>query len=163
MRLKKYFVFIIITLFFSINSVSANTVNGNLSVDNNILQLAVSRDNNNYSNYNNYNNNNGEEVNVGCDEIFGSKSDPNSIAYLVNEILLYPKFIVPILLVLYGTLDFFKAVTAGKEDEMKKAQKTFVKRLIIGVAIFLIPAMMNVIMWLADMAWKGLGYTSCGI
>ena len=107
--------------------------------------------------------NSGTDVEVNCDEIFGSKNDEESIAYLVNEILKYPRYIVPVLLILFGTLDFFKAVIAGKEDEMKKAQKTFIKRVIVGVAVFLIPVIINALMWLADIAWEGLGYTHCDI
>lgn len=105
----------------------------------------------------------GDDVNIDCGELFGSKNDPKSISYLVNEILKYPKYIVPGLIILLGTLDFLKAVLAGKEDEMKKAQSTFIKRLIIGVAVFLVPVIVNAIMWLADIAWEGLGYTHCGI
>ena len=104
----------------------------------------------------------GTDVNVDCNEIFGSKDDPDSIAYLVNEILKYPRYIVPALVILLGTLDLFKAVIAGKEDEMKKAQKTFVKRIIIGVCVFLVPILINAIMWLADIVWSG-GYTACNL
>ena len=46
---------------------------------------------------------------------------------------------------------------------MKKAQKTFIKRVIVGVAVFLIPVIINALMWLADIAWEGLGYTHCDI
>lgn len=97
----------------------------------------------------------------GCDKeaIFGSKSDPNSISHLVNEILMYPRIIVPALVIVLGSVDFFKAVVAGKEDEMKKAQSAFIKRVVIGVAVFLIPVLVNAIMYLADIAWQGLSYT----
>lgn len=100
---------------------------------------------------------------VSCVELFGEKSDPNSIKYLINEILQYPKIIVPMLVIVFGTVDFAKAVIAGKEDEMKKAQKTFIKRVIIGVAFFFIPVFVDILMSLADIVWEGLGYTACDI
>ena len=87
---------------------------------------------------------------------------PASIRYLVNQVLTYVRIIVPILIILLGSLDFAKAVLAGKEDEMKKAQKTFVMRLIAGVAVFLSPIIVNVIMSLADIVWNG-GYTHCDL
>ena len=93
-----------------------------------------------------------------CEELF----DP-SIIELINDILKYPRYIVPGIIFVLGTLDFFKAVTAGKEDEMKKAQRTFVKRVIIGVCVFLVPVLINGIIWLANMAWEGLGYTTCSL
>lgn len=105
----------------------------------------------------------GDKVNVNCNELFGSKSDPNSLSYLINEILMYPKIIVPILLILLGTLDFAKAVISSKEDQMKKAQSTFVKRVIAAVAIFFVPALVDLIMQLADIVWEGTGFYSCGL
>ena len=80
---------------------------------------------------------------------------------IINDILKYPRYIVPALVLVLGTVDFFKAVVAQKEDEMKKAQMTFIKRVIIGVAVFLVPVFINAIIWLANLAWKGLGYTTC--
>ena len=43
---------------------------------------------------------------------------------------------VPVILVVVGSIDFFKAITAQKEDEMKKGQKIFMKRLILAGIIF---------------------------
>lgn len=100
---------------------------------------------------------------VKCGDLFGDPNDKDSIRYLINEILQYPKIIVPILVIILGTLDFAKAVIAGKEDDMKKAQKTFIKRLIIGVVFFFVPVFVDLLMGLADIVWEGLGYTSCSI
>ena len=100
----------------------------------------------------------GEDVEVDCNELF-----TEDIKDLLNEILQYPRIIVPILVIVFGILDFAKAVIAGKEDDMKKAQKTFIKRLVIGVAFFFIPIFVDIIMGLADIVWEGLGYTSCDI
>jgi len=105
----------------------------------------------------------GEVTELTCDDLFGDKNDENSLAYLINSVLLYVRIIVPILIILLGSLDFAKAVVAAKEDEMKKAQSTFVKRLIAGVAVFFAPVIVNLIMQLADIVWEGLGYTSCNL
>jgi len=96
-----------------------------------------------------------------CKAIFGEKTDENSLAYLINKILGYVRIIVPILVIILGILDFAKAVFAGKEDEMKKAQTTFIKRLIIGILVFFVPVLVNLIMSFADMIWENYG--SCGI
>ena len=48
------------------------------------------------------------------------------------------KILIPIGLIVYGLLDLGKAVIAGKEDEMKKAQGTLVKRCIYAAAVFLV-------------------------
>ena len=97
-----------------------------------------------------------------CEGIFGRADDPNSLKHLINEILMYPKIIVPIIVIGLGTLDLVKAATASNEDKMKKAQQTLFKRILIGITIFFLPAIMNLIMYLADIVWNG-AFTTCGI
>lgn len=108
-----------------------------------------------------------------CDLIFGAKNDDgvtydpdgdgeSSIRYLLNEILMYPKIIVPILIIFLGTIDLAKAVLASKEDAMKKAQTTFIKRLFIGLVIFFVPVIVDIFMYLADLVWIGFD-TTCGL
>jgi len=48
------------------------------------------------------------------------------------------KIVVPILLIIWGMLDFAKSVIAKKEDEIKGYQKSFVSRLISAVLVFLV-------------------------
>lgn len=105
----------------------------------------------------------GEDVSgeITCDSLFGDKNDEKSIAYLINSVLSYVRIFVPILIILLGSLDLGKAVIASKEDEMKKAQTTFVKRLIAGMVIFFVPVFVNIIMHLADIVWDGMGYSVC--
>ena len=75
----------------------------------------------------------------------------------LKEILMYPKIIVPILVILLGTLDLAKAVISSKEDEMKKAQTTFIKRLLLGIVIFFVPTIIDIIMYLANFVWSHFG------
>ena len=56
------------------------------------------------------------------------------------------RFGVPILLIIMGTIDLAKAVISSKEDEMKKAQSTLIKRLIYAVAVFLVVTLVTVVM-----------------
>lgn len=102
-----------------------------------------------------YDNSKGEYTCADMNVIFGNKNDPESIRYMVNQILGYVRIIVPILIILLGTLDFAKAVLAGKEDNMRKAQSTFIKRVIAGVVVFFIPTLVDIIMGLADIVWAG--------
>lgn len=99
---------------------------------------------------------------ITCEGIFGSKDDPASLRYMINDILTYPRIIVPALVIGFGILDFTKAVTSSKEEEMKKAQTTFIKRVLIGITIFFVPLIINIIMYLADIVWNGT-FTTCGL
>ena len=52
---------------------------------------------------------------------------------------------VPVLLVVMGSLDLIKGLYAQKEDEIKKGQQTFIKRLIAAALIFFVFAITKVI------------------
>lgn len=60
------------------------------------------------------------------------------IVTIIRKVIDVIKIIIPIGLILFGLIDLGKAVIAGKEDEMKKAQGALMKRIIYGVAVFLI-------------------------
>ena len=57
---------------------------------------------------------------------------------VISTIVTVIKIGVPILLVILGMLDLGKAVMAQKEDEIKKGQSLFIKRLIAAVLVFLV-------------------------
>ena len=59
-------------------------------------------------------------------------------------ILLYiAKIFVPALIIIFGSIDFGKAILAGKDDEIKKKVPIFIKRFIAGVIVFFIPTIIN--------------------
>lgn len=58
--------------------------------------------------------------------------------YLISTAILIIKIVVPILLIIFGMLDLGKAVVASKEDEIKKGQQTFIKRVIAAVIVFFV-------------------------
>lgn len=60
------------------------------------------------------------------------------IPYLITLVINLIKIGVPILLIIFGMLDLGKAVMAQKEDEIKKGQQTFIKRLTAAVVVFLV-------------------------
>ena len=67
----------------------------------------------------------------------GVYMDP-MIPKLTSTLVTLIKVGVPILLIFFGMLDLGKAVMAQKEDEIKKGQQTFIKRLIAAVIVFLV-------------------------
>lgn len=60
------------------------------------------------------------------------------------------KIIIPIILIAFGMMDFFRAVTAGKDDEIKKSVKTFALRVVAGVVIFFLPTLVSFIFSMID-------------
>lgn len=68
----------------------------------------------------------------------GTFDIPDQIARVVGTIINLIKIAVPILLIIFGMLDLGKAVMAQKEDEIKKGQQMFVKRLIAAAIVFFV-------------------------
>jgi len=69
---------------------------------------------------------------------------------LLNKYMSWIRVLVPVALIALCMVDLGKAVIAGKEDEMKKAQSTLIKRLIMGLVIFLVPTIVNFTIDFAD-------------
>ena len=75
---------------------------------------------------------------TGCEaNLPGVVIDPK-IPNTVHTIIVVIKIAVPVLLVIFGMLDLFKGITAQKEDEIKKGQNLFIKRLISAAIIFFV-------------------------
>lgn len=53
------------------------------------------------------------------------------------------KIVVPIILIVMGSIDLAKAVAASKDDEIKKAVASLVKRAVLGILIFFIPTILS--------------------
>lgn len=69
---------------------------------------------------------------------------PNILSTIVTLI----KIGVPILLIVFGMLDLGKAVMAQKEDEIKKGQQTFIKRLIAAAIVFFVVFIVQIVLGL---------------
>lgn len=78
-----------------------------------------------------------------CTDLFhagegGEAGIPTGIGNVIHLAVVAIQVVVPILLIIWGMLDFAKAIIGQDEDKIKAGQKTFVKRLIAAVVVFLI-------------------------
>jgi len=64
---------------------------------------------------------------------------------VVSVVVTVIKIGIPILLIILGMIDLGKAVMAQKEDEIKKGQALFVKRLIGAILVFLVVFIVQII------------------
>ena len=71
---------------------------------------------------------------------------------ILSELYTVVEIATPILVVLLCTIDMAKAVIAQDDNEMKKSQSRSIKRLIIGLAIFLVPTVLDALLKLAGLA-----------
>lgn len=92
-----------------------------------------------------------------CTGLLGQKTI-NKIKPYINAV----KIVVPILLILFGIVDFSKAIFAGDQEKMATAQKTFIKRLVIAILVFVVPTLLGVLLKLANKVWPFIIPDTCG-
>lgn len=88
-----------------------------------------------------------------CEEVLGS-----SMLELLQYFFDIFKYAVPLIVMVLIMVDFAKAVLAGSEDQIKKAQSTAVKRLVLGVALFLLPTLIDFLLGLIGIGTCGIGF-----
>lgn len=62
------------------------------------------------------------------------------------------QIIIPILLIVFGTIDLGKAVISSEDKEVKAAQSRLIKRCIYAVAIFFVVTLVTIVMNLVTTA-----------
>lgn len=83
-----------------------------------------------------------------CASVFGTDDASTtflSIIGIARTVVRILQILVPIALIVWGSIDIGKAVIAGDEKKIKEAQRPFVKRIIAAVIVFLIPWLVNLI------------------
>lgn len=73
----------------------------------------------------------------------GNLQMPALVPTIFSTVITIIQMLVPVILIVMGSIDLAKAVMAGKEDDIKKNQSTFFTRLVIGVVVFLIVAIVK--------------------
>ncbi len=68
----------------------------------------------------------------------------------IGRILSIIKILIPLIIIILGFIDFFRAVIASKDDEIKKSMKSLLFRVISGVVIFFLPTIINLVFMLID-------------
>ena len=76
------------------------------------------------------------------------------IVGLLKAVVGLLQFGIPLVLIIFGMLDLGKAVMAGKEDEMKSAQKLLIRRIIYAIAVFLV---VTIVRFALGMIGRGSG------
>ncbi len=66
---------------------------------------------------------------------------PNTTSLIVTLI----KIGIPVLLIVFGMLDLGKAVMAQKEDEIKKSQQMFFKRILSAALVFFVVVIVQLV------------------
>lgn len=91
-----------------------------------------------------------------CSDLFGSY-----LLEKINNVMNIIRITVPILLIIFGIVDFFKATFDNNEDEMKKDRERFIKRIIAAIIVFLVPIFVNLVLDVANTVWSDINSDTC--
>lgn len=129
---------------YEISGLSQCLINNSYSDDcyDNVLYTKVD---NNFCFSDNYDENN--VVSCGNDLL---TDIPAIVPKTVHLVYLLLQIAVPVILVIFGTIDFIRAIISSKEDEIKKGQQTFIKRLFVAVIIFFIFSIVKLVVSLVN-------------
>ena len=99
-----------------------------------------------------------EEIN------FCERNEVRKTFQIVGYILYVAKLVVPLLLIILGTVDFAKATISSDDKAPKEAVVSLIKRILIAIIIFLIPTILNFLLSLvngASEAFSDSEFTDC--
>jgi uncharacterized membrane protein YidH (DUF202 family) len=82
-----------------------------------------------------------EEISCGGNLITMDRIIPDMTSLVVTLI----KIGIPVLLIIFGMLDLGKAVMAQKEDEIKKSQQMFLKRILSAALVFFVVVIVQLV------------------
>lgn len=71
-----------------------------------------------------------------------------SILGLAHRVVVILQIVIPIALIIWGTIDMGKAVIAGDEKKIKEARKPLIQRAVSAVIVFLLPYLVSLVIGL---------------
>jgi len=88
----------------------------------------------------------------------GCPEDLEKVIGILNTVITYIKIFIPILLIIFGSIDLGKAVMAGEEKEIKAATQLLIKKVIAAVVVFLLVNIIQLTLGIIDVGddtqWK---------
>ena len=86
------------------------------------------------------------EENNGCSTIFIDKDgNYTELHEFVQGLFTLIKIATPIIVIALSTFDYIKAIASSNADEMKKTNSRTIKRLIVGLIIFFLPFILDIL------------------
>lgn len=73
-----------------------------------------------------------------------------AVLRVVGYIIYVAKIVIPLLLIILGSIDFAKAIIANDEKAIKNAGGALVRRFVAAVIVFLIPTILNLLLGLVN-------------
>jgi len=97
---------------------------------------------------------------IDCSDLFrNSAGQLNMLGEIVRDTLRFVQFLAPILVIVFTTIDYVKAMASQDKEEVNKATSRGIKRLIFAAILFFVPALVIYVLGLTNMVVDPL----CGL
>lgn len=83
---------------------------------------------------------------AGSAQGFCKETAISNVMYLVGVVVAVIRIAIPIILIVIGMTDLIKALTSQDDKQIKQATTLLIKKVVIGVVIFLVPTLVRLIM-----------------
>ena len=106
-----------------------------------------------------------EDLDITEVEVCGAGTTSLLVFQVIGYIILIIKILVPIILIVLGSIDLGKASLSGDDKAVKEAAISFAKRVLVGLIIFFVPTILDFFLGLVegttDVSSKYRGCTDC--
>ena len=102
---------------------------------------------------------NQDQTCTGEDSLLGDPNDENSVAWLLDKILTYVTIVGMVIVVVLSSIDFLKVIAKSDDEEMSKAVKRLVIRLLLAAFLFFVPTVTNALLDIFGLTSE----STCGI
>lgn len=99
----------------------------------------------------------GDQISKNCEGILGDE-----LLGFISKIFRWIQIAAPIFVIIISGIEFAEAILQDDKDALKKASNKFIKRLIVAVALFFIPMILEVLLKVFNEVSGGFSST-CGI
>ena len=102
-------------------------------------------------------------LNDGSKQLSGGDVCSTGLEKFIKAFYSLLRYIVPLLIVVFSVIEFVGVVLSGEQEKMEKAKKRFAIRLVVGILVLFIPALLELILNLAGIIDGDLSKIVCGI
>ena len=91
-----------------------------------------------------------DEENLNCtdsdDSLLGDPNNEDSVAWLIQKVLNYIKIIGPILVIIFSSIDYLRALIQSDNETLAKLNKKLITRIVLVLLLFFVPTIVNALL-----------------
>lgn len=85
------------------------------------------------------------------DSLLGDPNDEDSVAWLIQKVLNWLKIIGPVIVIIFSSIDYLRALIQSDEETMTKLNKKLITRIVLVLLLFFVPTLVNAVLALFNL------------